>query len=220
MVDDYDQRYVYTITADGKFRLVMTQRENGLFQSANGVYRTIGAKTHRVRTGTYRAVGVDAIEVASPTGSAIFRPTQAAAPINPANPVMLGTWRATIVQGGLNWTLTLQNNANGSFEYTAQAEDTGSCGFANNQWHLASAVTGQSDMGTYRVVDAQQHRVRRRQGFERLEATLAAFASGDERALLLSQCRSTAGCAQPSIAPGALRSQPARLGGDADSARG
>ncbi len=155
IVDDYDQRYVYTVTADGRFRLLMTQQENGLFQSANGVFRTIGARTHRVRTGTYRAVGADAIEVTSAAGSAVFRPAQPSAPVNPMNPVMLGTWRASVLQGGVNWTLTLQNNANGSFEYTAQAEDSGTCGYANNQWHLASAVTGQTDMGTYRIVDAR-----------------------------------------------------------------
>lgn len=154
VVDDYDQRYVYTVTADGRFRLVMTQQESGMFQSANGVFRTVGARTHRVRTGTYRAVGTDAIEVTSVAGSAVFRPIQPSAPVNPLNPVMLGTWRATIVQGGVNWTLTLQNNPNGSFEYTAQAEDSGTCAYANSQWHLASAVTGQTDMGTYRIVNA------------------------------------------------------------------
>lgn len=83
VVDDYDQRYVYTMATDGKHRRGMTQEEIGTFQSADGVFRTIGARTHRVRTGTYRAVGGDAIEVASATGSAIFEPTQPTGPSIP-----------------------------------------------------------------------------------------------------------------------------------------
>jgi hypothetical protein len=36
-----------------------------------------------------------------------------------------------------------------------QAEDSGSCVYANNQWHTNSTVTGHPDAGTCRVIDAR-----------------------------------------------------------------
>ena len=154
VIEDYDWRFIYSIAPDGTYRLATTQEENGTYHAANGQYRTIGAKTGRVRTGTYRAVGSAAIELKSATGTAIFRPAQSIAPIDQAHPVMLGIWRATIVQGGVTWTLTIQNNPDGTYHYQAQTEDNGSCEIADNRWQTTSAVTGKSNAGTYRVVDA------------------------------------------------------------------
>jgi hypothetical protein len=113
MVDDYKTHVVYTITADGEYRLVTTQEESGTYRSAFGIYRTTAAGTHRVRTGTYRAVGTTAIEVTGATGSAVFQPAQPGPPLNPQQPVMLGTWHATVLQGSLSWALTIQNNPGG-----------------------------------------------------------------------------------------------------------
>ena len=155
VIDDYDWRFIYTIAPDGTYRLVTTQEEDGSYSAANGRYRTIGAKTGHVRTGTYRAVGSAAIEMRSAAGTAIFRPTQSTAPIDQVHPVMLGIWRATIVQGGMTTTLTIQNNPDGTYHYDGRTEDNGSCVFANQQWRTISAVTGKSTAGTYRLVDAR-----------------------------------------------------------------
>ena len=155
VIEDYDWRFIYSIVPDGTYRLVTTQEEDGTYHAANGQYRTVGAKTGRVRTGTYHAVGNAAIELRSATGAAIFRPAQPIAPIDQAHPVMLGIWRATIVRGGVTWTLTIQNNPDGTYHYQAQTEDNGSCVIADSQWRTTSAVTGKSNIGTYRVVDAR-----------------------------------------------------------------
>jgi hypothetical protein len=155
VVDDYDWRFTYSIAADGTYRLITTQEEDGTYRGGNGQYRTVGAKSGHVRTGTFRAVGSAAIEVTSATATAIFRPTQPIAPIDQAHPIMLGTWRATIVQGGLTWTLTIQNNPDGTYHYQGRTEDNGSCVMADQQWRTTSAVTGQSNTGTYRVVDTR-----------------------------------------------------------------
>jgi uncharacterized caspase-like protein len=156
VVDDYDQHAIVTITADGRCHLLVTREENGTSQAAFGVFRTTAAKTHRVRTGTLRAVGTNAIEVTNSAGSAIFQPEQPGAPVNRLNPVMLGTWHGSIVLAGVNWSMTEQNSANGAFEFKAQTEDSGSCSYANNQWHTNSTITGHSDAGTYRVIDARE----------------------------------------------------------------
>jgi len=155
VIDGYNSRFVYSIAADGTYRLVIIQEEDGTYPAANGAYRTIANITGRVRTGTYRAVGSTAIEVRSATGTAVFRPTQTIAPIDQARPVMLGIWRATVVQGGLPWTLTIQNNPDGTYHYSGQTEDNGSCVVAEQHWRTPSAVTGQSNAGTYRIVDAR-----------------------------------------------------------------
>ena len=155
MIDGYDWRYVDSIAADGTYRLTTTQEEDGTYEGANGAYRTVGAKTGQVRTGTYHAVGSDAIAVTSASGTAIFRPVHPTAPLDPASPVMLGVWQAMIVQSGMTWTLTIQNNPNGTFHYEARTEDHGSCAFADQVWRATSAVTGQTTTGTYRVIDAR-----------------------------------------------------------------
>ena len=68
---------------------------------------------------------------------------------------MLGIWRATVILGGLTWTLTVQNNPDGTYHDVARTEDSGNCTFIDQQWRTTSTVTGQSNMGTYRVVDAR-----------------------------------------------------------------
>lgn len=155
VIDGYDWHFMYTITAGGRYHLASTQEEQGTFQAGNGMYRTVAAKTGRVRTGTYWAAGGSAIDVKSDAGTATYRPTDPTTVVNPANPVMLGTWKATVVQAGLTWSLTLQNNPDGTYRYQARAEDSGTCTYANQQWRATSATTGQSDLGTYRVVDAK-----------------------------------------------------------------
>jgi hypothetical protein len=58
------------------------------------------------------------------------------------------------VQGGLTWIVTIQNNPDGTYRFRAQAEDSGTYTAANHQWRTTSAITGQSQSGTYRAVDA------------------------------------------------------------------
>jgi hypothetical protein len=68
---------------------------------------------------------------------------------------MLGTWHATFLQGGLSWALTIQNNPDGTYHFQSQSEDSGTYTAANNQWRTTSAVNGQTNTGTYRVIDAR-----------------------------------------------------------------
>ena len=153
VIDDYDWRFVDTITADGNYDLSMTESETGTFQSGNGHFKTVGDKTGRVRTGTYRALGPAAIEVTGAAGSVIFQPAQPGTTVDPVNPAMLGVWRATVVKDGLTWTLTIKNNPDHTYRFEAHAEDKGACSFADRQWRTISAVTGQSIAGVYRVID-------------------------------------------------------------------
>jgi uncharacterized caspase-like protein len=155
VVDDYDTRTVYWLTADGKYHLVTTEEESGTYRSGFGVYRTTAARTRRVRTGTYRAVGTNAIEVTGTNGSAVFQPAQPGPPLNPQQPAMLGTWHATFEQGGLSWSLTIQNNPDGTYQFRSQSEDSGTYSASNNQWRTTSAVTGRTNTGTYRAIDAR-----------------------------------------------------------------
>jgi hypothetical protein len=155
VIDGYNSHFVYSIAADGTYRLVIIQEEDGTYEAANGQYRTVANITGRVRTGTYHAIDSTAIEVRSATGTAIFRPTQPTAPIDQARPVMLGVWRATVMQGGLLWTLTIQNNPDATYHYSGRTEDSGTCVIGEQHWRTLSAITGQSNAGTYRIVDAR-----------------------------------------------------------------
>jgi hypothetical protein len=157
LIDDYDWHYAYSIGSDGTCNLVMIQEEDGTYSGGNGQYRTVGIKTGHVRTGRYRAAGRSAIEVTNAAGvTAIFQPTQRTGPVNQANPIMLGIWRATIVQGGMTWTLTIQNNRDGTYHYNGRTEDNGPCVFGDQKWRSTSAVTGKTEMGTYRFLDQRK----------------------------------------------------------------
>ena len=151
--DGYNGYVVQSIFADGTWRSAITQEEDGTYSAANGGYRTVGAKTGRVRLGTYRAVGNAAIEVKNSSGAAVFRPADPAITVDQAHPVMLGIWRATIERNGMSWKLTIQNNSDGTFHYRARAEDNGTCVFADQNWRTVSAITGAANSGTYRVID-------------------------------------------------------------------
>jgi hypothetical protein len=55
----------------------------------------------------------------------------------------------------VTWTLTIENNPDGTYHYQGRSEDTGNLAIANQQWRTTSAVTGQSNVGTYRPIDAR-----------------------------------------------------------------
>jgi hypothetical protein len=156
-IDDYAWHFTYSINPDGTCRLITTQEEDGVYHGGKGEYRTVGEKTGRVRTGTYRAAGSAAIEVTTATGvTAVFRSAERTGPVNQANPIMLGLWRATVLQGGIPWTLTIQNNPDGTYHYKASTEDNSSCTFADRQWRATSAITGKTDAGSYSLIDDRQ----------------------------------------------------------------
>jgi hypothetical protein len=155
VIDGYNWHFIYTIKPDATYRLITTQEENGTYRAANGSYSTKGAGTGRVRMGSYRAVGTAAIELKSSTGIATFRPEDPAVTIDQQHPIMLGLWQSTMQQGGLTWTLTIQNNPDGTFHFQGRAEDNGTCIFNDQNWRTMSVVTGQSNSGTYRVLDAR-----------------------------------------------------------------
>jgi uncharacterized caspase-like protein len=152
----YDQRFIATVAADGRCHLTITQEESGTWQQAFGIWHTTGAKTHHSRSGTYRVVGGNAIALTGEGGTAVYRPMQSGITVDPRNPVMLGPWHASVVSGGATWEVIIQNNANGTYEIRARFEDSASCGYSNNQWHFNSTISGHSDGGTYRIIDARQ----------------------------------------------------------------
>jgi len=152
LVDDYDSHFVYSIAADGTYTLVTTAEERGTYQAARGQYRTVST-SGRVRAGSYRAVGPSAIEIKNPIVTAIFQPAQPIAPLDQRNPVMLGVWHANAVIAGVSWAMTIDNNPDGTYRYQAVAQDHGTCAIANQQWRTTSLVTGQSNTGSYRLVD-------------------------------------------------------------------
>jgi hypothetical protein len=117
VADDYSRRFVWVFAADGTYRLIITQEEDGTFQGRNGKYRTVGSKTGRVRQGTYRAISNSAIEVKGASGAVVFRPLQQDMSVNPANPIMLGVWTGTVIENGLAWTMLIQNNSDGTYRY-------------------------------------------------------------------------------------------------------
>lgn len=122
---------------------------------ASGNTSTTGAKTRHSRNGTYRLVGTNSIAMTGEAGTFVYQPLQPGTTVNPRNPVMLGAWHATAVSNGVTWDVIIQNNANGTCEAQARSEDNANCSYSNNQWHTTSTVTGHSDGGSYRILNAR-----------------------------------------------------------------
>ncbi|MDR3474069.1 MAG: hypothetical protein P4M09_20630 [Devosia sp.] len=164
VVNGYSARYAYAIAPGGSYTLTTTLEETGTFKGGNGKYRTISS-TGAVRTGAYRAVGPDAIEVTSSEGaSAVFTPAETLPPLDPVHPAMLGRWRAVSIQNGLSWTWTVQNGSDGHYIDIGKAEDTGRCSFSDGHWQCVSTVSGHSSAGSYRVTDQGQVEITDEQG--------------------------------------------------------
>lgn len=152
--DGYSANFAYALAADGTYQLTTHLTERGTSQGGNGMYRTVST-TGTVRTGTYHALGPDAIELINSKGAAaVFRPDEPMAPLDVANPAMLGRWRATVTKDGLSWTWIVQNNTDGTFVADGQSQDKGTCTFATAQWRCTSTVSGRSSAGTYRILDS------------------------------------------------------------------
>jgi len=164
VVNGYSARYAYVIAPGGGYTLTTTFEETGTFRGGNGKYRTISS-TGYVRTGAYRAVGPDAIEVTSSEGaSAVFTPAETLPPLDPVHPAMLGRWRAVSIQDGLSWTWTVQNGSDGHFVDIGKAEDAGNCTFSDGHWQCVSTVSEHSSTGSYRVTDQGQIEITDEQG--------------------------------------------------------
>jgi TIR domain len=156
VVNGYSARYAYAIAPGGGYKLTTTLEETGTFKGGNGKYRTISS-TGYVRTGAYRAVGPEAIEVTPSEGaSAVFTPAETLPPLDPAHPSMLGRWRAVSIQDGLSWTWTVQNGSDGHYVDNGKAEDAGDCAFSDGHWQCVSTVSGHTSTGSYRVTDQGQ----------------------------------------------------------------
>lgn len=164
VVNGYSAHYAYSIAPGGGYTLTTTLEETGTFKGGNGKYRTIST-TGAVRTGAYRAVGPDAIEVISSEGaSAVFTPAETLPPLDPVHPAMLGRWRAVSIQDGLSWTWTVQNGSDGHYVDHGKAEDAGNCAFSDGHWQCVSTVSGRTSAGSYRVTDQGQIEITDEQG--------------------------------------------------------
>ena len=164
VVNGYSARYAYAIAPGGGYRLTTTLEEKGTFKGGNGKYRTTSS-TGYVRTGAYRAVGPDAIEVTWSEGAtAVSRRPKHCRPSDPVHPAMVGRWRAVSIQCGLSWTWTVQNGSSGHFVDNGKAEDVGNCAFSDGHWQCVSTVSGHTSTGSYQVTDQGQIEITDEQG--------------------------------------------------------
>lgn len=159
VIDDFDWHFTNTVSANGTYKMVAVQQESGSFEAANGTYRTTGAKTNRVRVGSYIALGSDALQVTNSGGTTVFRLLHPSSQAAHNGPFAAGVWQATAVVNGQPWVMTLQTNSDGTYSYTSRGDDHGSCRIANGVMQFNSAVSGQSNAGTYQVLSEHQVRL-------------------------------------------------------------
>lgn len=154
LIDDLHTGFVNTISAAGTFQMTITQSETGHYQVVNGIDTTLADGTGRSVVGSLTVLGATELQVTNRYGTANFTRLTPGLPLNASNLDITGTWQAKVVNNGLVWTLTLQDNPDGTYKYQAVAQDHGSCTYAHQLWSATSAVTGLTTSGTYQLLDA------------------------------------------------------------------
>jgi hypothetical protein len=151
VVADFNTRYVDKINADGTYVLTGEQEEDGYGSGdANGNFRNTGTNTGRVHTGNTQII--DATHFTA--NGTQYQLVKAFLPPGQPNPNLLGSWIATGTVVGQLWTWTWTSRTPGSYHFEGHWSDHGRTSFANRLWTATSTVTGQSNGGTYGIVDS------------------------------------------------------------------
>jgi hypothetical protein len=150
-VFDYDGAVTLTYAFDGTYVMETVLSDSGTYQSAAGKWTTTSSGSGLVRQGTYQYAGSHWIKSTGPLGVALYSPETPQAPLNPANPVMLGTWLSTAhPPNSPPWKMTLTNQPDGTYSFGIDIVDAGSYTSANGRLTMRSRTTGAMVQGAYR----------------------------------------------------------------------
>ena len=147
---DYDGIMTLTYAADGSCQLESVLSDSGTYQSGAGQWTTTSSGSGFARQGTYIYAGNHTLKVTGPLGVAFYSPELPQAPLDPTNPVMLGTWLATThPTNSPPWKMTLTNRTDGTYSFEIDVIDNGGYTAGNCRYVMRSHVTGTTVQGTY-----------------------------------------------------------------------
>jgi len=150
---DYDGTAILTYALDGTYEMETVLSDSGTYRSGAGQWTTTSNGSGFVRQGTYLYAGSHWIKVTGPLGIALYSPETPQAPLDPANPVMLGTWDSTVhPPNGPPWKMTLTNRTDGTYTFGIDIVDEGSFTSANGRLTMRSRTSGATIQGTYRAL--------------------------------------------------------------------
>jgi len=153
-VVDYDGLSTMTYGSGGTYQLTTVLSDSGTFQSGAGQWSTVSTGSGVVRQGTYQYAGGHSIKVTGPLGVAFYSPLMPQAPLDPNNPVMLGSWTSTTHPANSPpWIMTLTNRADGTYTFEIDIADHGTYTSGNATYTMRSQVTGLTATGTYQPID-------------------------------------------------------------------
>jgi hypothetical protein len=152
-VFDYDGTATLTYAFDGTYEMETLLSDSGTYHSAAGQWTTTSSGSGLVRQGTYLYAGSHWIKITGPLGIALYSPETPQAPLDPANPVMLGTWRSTTQpRNSPPWKMTLTNRPDGTYSFGIDIVDEGSYTSANGRLTMRSRTSGTTIQGGYRAL--------------------------------------------------------------------
>jgi hypothetical protein len=147
---DYDGVTTLTFATDGSYQTEAVLSDSGTYQSGAGQWSTTSTGSGMARQGTYVYAGNHTLKVTGPLGVAFYSPATPQAPLDPNNPVMLGTWVATThPPNSPPWKMTLTNRTDGTYSFQIDAIDSGSYTAGNGHYVMRSHVLGTTVQGTY-----------------------------------------------------------------------
>jgi len=152
-VFDYDGVVTLSYAEDRTYQMDTVLSDSGTYQSGAGQFTTTSNGSGFVRQGTYVYAGNHTLKVTGPLGLAFYSPAMPQAPLDPVNPVMLGTWVATThPPNSPPWKMTLTNRADGTYSFEIDVVDSGTYTASNGHYVMRSHVVGTTVPGAYQAV--------------------------------------------------------------------
>jgi hypothetical protein len=153
----YPAEMTETYNADGTYRAETVMTDSGTFQSSNGHWTTTSNGSGTVREGTYSYAGPQAIQATTATGTAVYSPVTSQKDVDPNNPIMLGTWQATVTPpDSPPWVMTLTNNPDGTYNFKIDVVDQGTYTANNGTLMIMSHVLNTTVPCTYQDLGGSQ----------------------------------------------------------------
>jgi hypothetical protein len=150
----YDGLATLTYSPGGTYQMDTLLSDAGTYQSGAGQFSTTSNGSGTTRQGTYQYAGGHSIKVTGPLGSAFYSPATPQPPLDPTNPVMLGTWTSTVhPPNSPPWNMTVTNNTDGTYTFQIDIADHGTFTSSGGAYTMRSQVTGLTVSGTYQPVD-------------------------------------------------------------------
>jgi hypothetical protein len=127
---------------EGNYKIETVISDSGTYSANAGNWSTI-SKTGAVQQGTFSYVDPHNIEGTGPAGTAKWTDDFSAAPLDPNNPSLVGTWQTSVFPpNSAPWNMSVTYASDGTYSAKTDIVDQGTFNSANGRMTMSSHTTG------------------------------------------------------------------------------